>query len=284
MRRITTLLTAVTLSMATLLSLGATAAAQDPVEVDGSADFRNPPTLAPGQYRDTIVTGEAVWYALIYTDNTPYRFEVTLPEVDLEAQEELTLETRFITPTLGDVDSGSTLVEGAGASITGGGTQTFKWYLEIALSTTGRLGVEYDLLLDIQGVQRGSLLLCSEVPECTLDLELAALDEELAALQADLAELQGVDSTEVLEADIAALEAEIAATEEAIEDANQRAQAARASEQEAADEIAEICSPDADCDVPPEPSSSMPIWALVLAILVLVGGVGMLGMQLRSRA
>lgn len=270
--------------VATLLLVihGGSAFAQDPTPVEGTADFRNPPVLMPGSYSDTIVTGEALWYAVVYTDDTPYRFEVTLPDVDLESNEELSLETRFITPTLGAVESGSTLLEGR-ASITGGGTQTFIWYIEVRLSTTERLGVSYALILDIEGVESTRFEPCSELPDCTLDQELAELQAELAEVQADLDALGDQDSEAVLAAEIADLQAEIIQLENEISAAELREAEAAEAQTEAEDEIAAICSPDIECDVAPDPGSSTPVWAVVIAALVLAGGLGMVGMKLARR-
>lgn len=266
------------------------ASAQDAVDVEGSADFRNPPSLVPGVYRDTIVTGEAVWYAMLYTDDTPYRFEVRLPEVDLDAQDELSVETRFVTPTLSAVDTGSTLLEGAGASIVGGGQQTFVWYLVVALNTTGRLGVEYEMILDVQGPDTARLEPCNELADCTYDEELAALDAELAQIRDDIAALDGDDTEAVfldeigaLEAEIAAVRAESARQESSAAAANQRAEAAEREITEARADIGRVCAPEVDCVEPPAPGSSTPMWSILVASLAVVAGIATIVLGLRRR-
>ena len=50
--------------------------AQAQTGVTGTADFRNAPRLSPGSYVDRIVTGDSAWYSIIYTNSTPYKFEV----------------------------------------------------------------------------------------------------------------------------------------------------------------------------------------------------------------
>ena len=255
--------TALVAAALTLLASG-TILAQEASEVDGTADFRNPPLLSDGRYLDTIVSGEAVWYSVIYTNDDPYRIEVDLVEVDLDADDELELEARLIGPTLGAIDSGRVL-EGS-ASYSGGRTNL--WYIEVVLSTTGRLGVEHTLSIDIAGMQSGRLERCEDLPDCDLDVALAALDDEVASVVAAIDELPDLESEEVVRDQISELERRVTAAAADLEAAEAR--------------IAEICAPAVDCDSPPAPGAATPLWAMVIGALVLAAGAGLLVSSFRG--
>ncbi len=247
---------------------GPSAMAQDErIETEGSADFRNPPILVSGSYSDTIVTGETVWYSVVYTNNTPYRIEVSLADVDLESQDELTLTADFIGPTLGTLGSG-TVIEGPGASYDGGTTNV--WYVSVDLATTGQLGSEHRLNLDLEGFSSSRLEYCDDLPDCVAADELQAIQNEIARLEDELAALDTTDSQDVIEDEIAALRA--------------REAAAAAELQTAESEIAELCQPDTTCDAIPEPSSSTPVWATALGVIALIGGGVVLVLGVRSRS
>ncbi|MBT6445395.1 MAG: hypothetical protein HOK58_10470, partial [Acidimicrobiaceae bacterium] len=66
--------------------------------VVGSADFRNAPQLPPGQYVDRIVTGDTAWYSIIYTNNTPYNFDVAFQ--DSPPDRGVDLSVSLVAPTL----------------------------------------------------------------------------------------------------------------------------------------------------------------------------------------
>jgi hypothetical protein len=246
------------------LATAGPARAQDREETEGTSDFRDPPMLVPGSYSDTIVSGESVWYAVLYTNDVEFRIEVDLVDVDLDAQDELTLTANFISPTLGGSGSGRLLEGSTGYSA--GGTNV--WYIEVDLATSGRLGVEHQLSLDIDGFSSDRLERC-ELPDCTAADDLAAIETEIAQIEENLAALDDTDAQEVVEEEIADLE--------------QRQADARQEESLANDEIAAHCAPEPDCDTLPEPGSSTPLWALLVSGAILLSGAGVLATGLRGR-
>lgn len=272
---------------ATLLT-GPSADAQERAETEGSADFRNPPILTDGSYADTIVTGETVWYSVIYTNNTPYRITVALADVDVETNDELTLTANFVGPTLSSLRSG-TVVEGPGASYDGGVTNV--WYVSVSLDTTGQLGREHELLLDLEGFSSSRLEFCEDLPDCTASADLQALQDELVRVEEQLAALGEADSSEVIEAEIDELRTRrdaaasaVQAAETEVADLEARSADAAAELQAAEAEAAEICPPGTPCDPAGESSSSTPAWAIVVGVLALLGGGALLFAGVRSRS
>ncbi len=242
---------------------GSPVAAQEREEVTGTADFRNPPRLENGNYSDTIVSGESLWYEVLYTNDTQFEFSVGLEDVDVEARDELSLVANFVGPTLGSVESG---VELAGsASYTGGDTNV--WYLEVVLETTGRRGLQHTLLIDVDGVESSTFETCPDDPACTLDEDLAALDNELVDLEQETAELVAV-SGEELQAEIDALEAQATAVD--------------AETSTLAGKIAELCHPEPDCEAIASPSQP-PLWAMFVGGVTLLAGLGFLVNRVASR-
>lgn len=234
-------------------------------DVEGTADFRNPPMLQPGSYRDTIVTGETVWYAVVYTNNAPYRFEVSIDGEGAD-NEALDLGARFVGPTLGSVGDRATKLQGSARYSAG---ETNVWYLQVSLLTSGRLGVQYDLSIDVEGVSDARHEHCDELPDCTADEELAVVNAEVAALETRLADLPELVSDDEMQAEIDRVRSEIDTTNDEIDSANNA--------------IARICGSETDCSVAPPPGSSTPLAGLIGGGLVLVGGLGFAGLQLVKR-
>ena len=228
----------------------------------GSPDHRTAPVLSPGTYSDTIKTGQVNWYAVLYTNNTPYAFSADLPGIDLDASDELTLEIAFVGPTLGSIDRGRSI--DGGASYGGGGTN--RWYLAVKLDTTGRLGEVHELELDVEGVVASGLEDCDTDPACTLDLDLAEIETEITDLQAAIDELPNEDPTAVLRDEIDGLE--------------RRQNEAETALNEATGEIATICAPAATCDQVTDPGSETPAWAWGAGALVFLAGLGLAGVAL----
>jgi len=259
-------------------------AAQDVTEVDGTPDFRSPPFLGNGTFSDTIVAGEAVWYAVIYTNDAPYQIEVDVPGVDLDSNDDLELETSFISPTLGAAQTGTTLLRGT-AFLTGGGPETQAWFIKIALNTTGRLGVQYDVVFTIDGVEDTGIDSCLDDPGCTLDEDLAALDSELEQIRSSIdliesAEAEGDDGgLEALQQEADRLQSELTSGESALASVEQRTQSAESETASSLEDIAAICAPEADCVEPPPLGSSTSTLGLVLGGLVLIAGVALLGLR-----
>ena len=253
--------------------------AQDATPVDGTADFRAPPFIGNGTFTDTIVAGEAVWYAVIYTNDNPYRIEVSVPSADLDNNPDLELETQFISPTLGAVQTGSDVLAGRG-SITGGGPDTNAWFIQIALNTTGRLGVEHEVIFEVEGVEESGIEDCAAAADCTLDDDLASLDEELEDIQESLIAIENAgDDESAIVAETARLEAEVAAGEAAIANADARTEVASDQIDDALEDIAAVCAPERDCDEAPDPGSSTPLVGLIVGGVILVGGLTLLGIR-----
>lgn len=247
-----------------LIAPMAIASAQEPTEVVGTADFRNPPTLVDGRYVDTIVTGETVWYAVVYANSTPYRFEVSLADVDVDADDELTLEASFVGPTLGSVGRSSTVLESSGASY--GSAKTNVWYLKVSLETTGRLGVEHRLLIEVVGAESTGFGDCTQIAECTLDEELATIDEQVELVESGLADALAQDETSLVEREITSLRDQLGVSDTIGPQAQARLANAEA-------RMAQLCAPDATCETIPAPGSKTPIWAWAIGGLVFAGGV-----------
>lgn len=251
--------------LALLLVLLLPTAASATVAVTGTADYRAAPRLVDGTYTDTIVTGETVWYAVLYTNDAPYTFTVDLADVDLDAEDtELDLSASFIGPTLGAIGSGREL--SGSASYTGGGTNL--WYLAVELATEGRLGVAHDLVIEVEGVAASGFDDCTADPDCDLDTTVAELESRLAELETQLDEFDGEDSGTTVEEEVAQLEADIATAEADIS-------AAR-------DSIAELCG-GSPCTELNEPAGAAGVVPLAIGALVLIGGLGLLGRELVAR-
>ena len=265
-----------------------TVLAQEAIETEGTTDYRNPPILDNGVYRDTVVTGEAVWYAVVYTNDVPFRFEVTLPGVDPDVADELTVDVSFVGPTLGSVDRGELLL--GSASTNAGDTNV--WYLVVSLATTGQLGLAYEVELSIEGVQPSRFETCDEIPGCDLDDQLAELDAELADLEAELDAIENppeaneaetgaaadvVDGAAEIDGEIAELEAEAVSLNDAIEATETRSATASTEAAAAESEVVELCGEGADCVALTPDDPTTPVWAWALGVLVLLAGLALLG-------
>ena len=233
-------------------------AATAQTSVVGSADFRNAPQLGPGEFRDTIVTGDTAWYSLLYTNNTPYRFEVSV----LGGSADLTAS--FVAPTLAVVVEDESVVQGSGVEYPVGTTN--EWFLKVtASSPTGQDGVEVQVLIDVDGVEEAGLADCADVPGCTYEQEFTELSAELESARAALAEQQARPTTANVERDITNLEGFIGST-----DALTPASDARLARAEA--QMERYCAPDAFCDEFPDPKPNTPIVGLALGLGVLAFG------------
>ena len=242
---------AVTLLVITLALLGSlavfipTASAQ--TTVVGSADFRNAPQLPPGQYVDRIVTGDTAWYAVIYTNSTPYRFEVSFQG---NAPVGVDLSASFVAPTLTTVDGPAQVVEGNGVEYPAGHTNV--WFLKVSLNTSSQIGVEYPIVINVEGVQTLGVEPCADDPDCELDDEYAAINVALAEAEAELEQLRAAETTDAVQAEIE----NIRGFQESADSLGPRAQA-RLAQLEA--QLAEKCAPEPDCEEFPDPGSKTPI-------------------------
>lgn len=253
-----TLLVLLAIVGAAIVSFVPVAGAQ--AEVVGSADFRNAPQLPPGQYLDRIVTGDTAWYAVIYTNNTPYEFEVLFQGQDPGSAVDLTVS--FVAPTLATIDGPSSLVSGNGVEYPAGHTNV--WFLKVSLATTGQAGVEYPVQIFVNGVQTAGIEDCADIADCALDDEYAAVNVALAEAQAEVEIFRAQETT-------AAVEAEIENLKGFAESSDTFAPAAEARLAQAEATMADLCAPEPMCDEFPDPGSKTPIlgWAVGLAALAL---------------
>lgn len=226
--------------------------------VVGSADFRNAPQLLPGEYVDRIVTGDTAWYSVIYTNNTPYEFEVSFRGVD--PGRDATLSVSFVAPTLTTVNGPSRLVTGSGVEYPAGHTNV--WFLKVSLSTTGQAGLEYPILIRATGIQSVGTEPCADTPGCSLDDEYASNNVALADATAALETLRAQETLERVESELENLRG-FAESDETVGPAA----LARLGRAEAT--LAGLCAPDPTCDEFPDPGSKTPLvgWIFGLAAL-----------------
>jgi len=230
--------------------------------VTGTADFRNAPQLLPGSYVDRIVTGDSAWYAIIYTNGTPYEFEVGFQGAD--PGRGLDLNVSFVAPTLTTVDGPAALVDGNGVEYPAGHTNV--WFLKVSLETSDQIGVEYPIVISVAGVQAVSVEACGDIDGCVLDDEYAAIKVALAEANADL---EAARSQETL----AAVEAEIENLRGFAESADTLAPAAEARLAGAEAIMAELCAPISMCDEFPDQGSTTPLVGWIFGLGALGFGV-----------
>ena len=226
--------------------------------VTGTADFRNAPQLPPGTYFDRIVTGDSAWYAIVYTNGTPYEFEVDFQGAD--PGRGFDLNVSFVAPTLTTVDGPGDVVAGRGVNYPAGHTNV--WFLKVSLDSADQVGIEYPISIQVAGVQAESVENCSDIPGCVLDDEYAAVNVALAEATA---ELERARSQETL----AAVRAEIENLRGFAESADTLAPAAQARLARAEAVMAELCAPEVMCDEFPPPGTKTPIigWIVGLGAL-----------------
>ena len=256
-RRLAVALVAIVAAIATTLG-SFVPVAQAQTQVVGTADFRNAPQLPPGQYLDRIVTGDSAWYAIIYTNDTPYEFSVDFQGA--APTRGVDLSVSFVAPTLTTVDGPSSLVAGSGVAYPAGHTNV--WFLKVSLATSDQVGVEYPVVISVDGVQSVGIEDCADVADCTLDDEYAAINVELAQARAELEEARAQETLASVQAEIENLQgfADTSAT---------LGPAARARLVQAEARMAELCAPDPICEEFPDPGTKTPIvgWAIGLAAL-----------------
>ena len=229
--------------------------AQAQTGVTGTADFRNAPRLSPGSYVDRIVTGDSAWYSIIYTNSTPYKFEVGFQGVDPGPGFDLNVS--FVAPTLTTVDGPAGLVDGTGVEYPAGHTNV--WFLKISLETSDQIGVDYPIIIGVDGVQTVSVEACGDIDGCVLDDEYAGIAIALAEANADL---EAARSQETL----TAVEAEIENLRGFTESARTLAPEAEARLARAEAVMVELCAPVSMCDEFPDPGSKTPLFGWVLGL------------------
>jgi len=248
--------------VAFLLGTGAlgTPAAQAQAQVVGTADFRNAPQLAPGEYLDRIVTGDSAWYSVVYTNSTPYEFAVEFAGPAPDGGFDLNVS--FVAPTLTTVDGPAPVVDGDGVDYPSGHTN--EWFLKVSLDTGDQVGVEYPITISVAGVRSESLEDCGDIPGCVLDQEYAAVNVALAEATAEFEQAQSRESLDAVQSEIDNQLRGFAESTAAL------APAAEARLARAEATMAELCAPDAMCDEFPEPQSRTPWTGWII-------GVGALG-------
>lgn len=253
----TIVLAAVALS---LLALPATVDAQ--ASVTGAADFRSAPQLPPGTYTDRIVTGDSAWYAITYTNNTPYRFEVDF--VGEGPGQGVDLTVALVAPTLTVVDGPSRIVEGSGAEYPLGHTNT--WFLRVSLATTSQVGIEFPVSISVEGVAPEGTEPCAEVPGCTLDEEYAAVNVAIAEVEAEIEARGARESRAAVEAEIENAKSFAETSAQLRPGIDSRLAAAEA-------RMAELCAPDPLCDEFPDQGSRTPLLGWVIGLAALAFGI-----------
>lgn len=226
--------------------------------VVGTADFRNAPQLVPGSYVDRIVTGDSAWYSVVYTNGTPYQFEVDFQGVD--PGRGFDLNVSFVAPTLTTVDGPGQIVDGSGVNYPAGHTNV--WFLKVSLDTSDQIGIEYPITISVAGVQNEGVDDCGDVAGCVLDDDYAAVNVALAEAQAELEQAQSQET-------LAAVQSEIENIRGFIETSDTLAPAAEARLARAEATMAELCAPEVMCDEFPPAGTTTPLigWVLGLGAL-----------------
>lgn len=187
--------------------------------VSGAADFRTAPAVGDGTYTDTIVTGESLWFAVRYENDTEVSFVATLTERSQD--DSVTLTTDIVGPTLTSFDDLTTFTGRYDA----GGVNT--WFIRVNLMSSGVLGVEHDYELTLSGFEPPSEGAPSQGSEPRAEIsraraELSELRREERELADQLAELreqierrgpsqaQVQQQVEQLEAELVSLDEQIA--------------------------------------------------------------------------
>lgn len=258
--------------IAALTSFGALSpAAEAQASVVGTADFRNAPQLPPGQYVDRIVTGDTAWYSIIYTNDTAYNFEVafqgTAPGADVD------LSVSFVAPTLTTVDGPDAVVSGSGVAYPAGHTNV--WFLKVSLDTTNQAGIEYPIVLTVDGVQSVGTEPCNELPDCTLDVEYAAVNVALAEATAELEQARSQET-------LARVQSQIENSQGFVESSNTLGPAAQSRLARAESTMAQLCAPAAMCDEFPDPGTKTPLIGWILGLAVLGFGVSRVVKKLKA--
>jgi len=246
---------AATLSILLMMTPVADAQAQ----VTGAADFRNAPQLPPGQYGDTIVSGDSAWYSIVYTNGTPYAFEV---EIRGDAPRELDLTVSFIAPTLDTVDGPAAVLQGSGASYPDGHTNV--WFLKVSLDTNGQTGIAYPFTIQVDGVQFFGTEPCAETPECTLDAQYREISTELAQARSQLDD--SLQTTEAVQSEIDNSLGILSSAEKLKPQLVSRLARSKTI-------MAKLCAPEPICQTFPDPGNKTPLigWIAGLAAIGLGG-------------
>ena len=239
--------------------------------VTGTADFRNAPQLIPGQYQDLLVSGDSAWYSVLYTNDDPYRFEVSIDGV---APPDVQLNVSFVAPTLDAIDGPAAVVDGGGVTYPLGHTNL--WFLRVSLDTTGQVGLEFPIRLSVEGVQDLSVEPCSEIPGCTFDEELADVNVAIAEAQAELDLIDPLDTAEAVEREMVGLQ----------QSANSAASITRPMAEarlaQAEARIAAACAPNATCDEFPQRPGKTPLLGLIVGLIALGFGARQAFKKLRA--
>jgi len=226
--------------------------------VVGSADFRNAPELPPGQYVDRIVTGDTAWYSIIYTNNMPYNFAVAFQ--DSPPDRGVDLSVSLVAPTLTTVDGPAAVVSGSGVTYPAGHTNA--WFLKVSLATDDQIGVEYPIVLTIDGVQALGTDDCSDIDACTLDDGYAVVGVALAKATAELEQARSQET-------LVAVQNQIENSRGFVESASALEPTAQSRLARAERQMAQLCAPDPMCVEFPNPGSRTPLigWIFGLAAL-----------------
>lgn len=226
-------------------AVGALAARAEPTKIDGAADFRTAPRLTDGDYVDSVVAGDAVWYSLLYTNNVPYEFTAALTD---EAPEGTAFTIEFVSPSLepiGEPDPAKV----SGTAYYGSGDETYTWYIKVSLASTGEVGTAYGMTLSIQGATGGRTTSCDDLADCTADDDAREAEASLDTANAELADTK----------------------------ANGGEEAVRQQIDDGRDQIAQL-----DADLEPEPTTPIGVVVLLMLIGVVAALTGFVWSRRRS--
>lgn len=201
--------------LVTLLLGTAPAAAQEVEPVEGAADFRTAPLVGDGRYRDMILTGESLWFTVLYRNEEEIDFAASLVGA-VEGGDDLQLTTTLVSPTLETADQ---YPDRRYKDFRYGDADVHPWHVRVDLTTDGRLGVPHEYELQLSGFEDPGLAdqaaaartLCTQDPDCNLDERLAALQPEVDGIANE------VSSLEEQLRDAAPSQAEVAAEVTALE-------------------------------------------------------------------
>ena len=162
----------------------APASADGPVAtVEGARDFRTAPQIGDGDFTDTIVVGETLWYAVLLANDDASAFEVRTV-VEPPAGDDVELELRFVGPSLDVLERTSgDLVAREFYFGDRNDQEAWTWFIAYALSSSEAEGPpatgEHTIRFRVSGTASTDVSPCADAPSCPAYGEVAELEELL---------------------------------------------------------------------------------------------------------
>lgn len=150
------------------------------VGVEGARDFRTAPQIEDGDFTDTIVVGETLWYAVVLANDDASMFEVRTA-VEPPTADDVELELELVAPNLDRLErtSGDLVARGFYFGERDD-QQAWTWYLAYTLSSSGTEGppttAEHALRFRISGTAAVDLSACADAASCAAHGEVAELE------------------------------------------------------------------------------------------------------------